>query len=350
MNVAPPLSCQAAALNRPAVRQPARRPGSLRRTGSLQTFWTQGEALSYMIMGRARDVSTPQDGAPFVVGEDAIKAEVGPDGRLVSLVSDGRDGLASFAGLRPGGELRKALARDMPEEGCGDTRLHRLLDDLAGASFMSVAAWYAWDGGIAGLAERSKTRAATERPVEGVCLSYFPGSPVMTKDGRGIDEHADHPIGPLPLVADDPLAFHPLLEFDGPNQWRLRRTDIWREGRELVVDAWFQDSSAIMGDPARRVIFHEYGVVAHIDADSLALNAISVTPHVLPYITCHAAPATALAMLAGNVRDFRELVPALLRKDAGCTHLNDMLRSLQDVAGLAGSLSQPMGPGAASIG
>lgn len=124
-----------------------------------------------------------------------------------------------------------------------------------------------------------------------------------------------------------------------PNEWRLRRTDLWHEGDELLVDAWFQDSSAIRGDPGRRVIFHEYGIAARIDASTLDFTDISVTPYVLPYVTCHAAPATADVLLGQNVVDLRELVFARLRGTAGCTHLNDMLPALQDVAGLAPMLA-----------
>lgn len=331
------LKLEATALNRPAVRQPARRQGSVRRTSSLQSLWTPGEDSRFTIVGRARDLVTLSDRDPAVIGEDGLEAVIGPDGRISAL--DGSrlgNRLAQFAGLRPGGELRKAMARDIADEAARETRLHRLLDDLAGAVFMSVAAWYAWEGGIKGHADRLCAKSVADRPVTGICLSYVPGSPSMTADGRGAEENADHPIGPLPLATADPFRFHALAETDGPNQWRLRRTDLWREGGELVADAWFQDSSAIEGDPGRRLIFHEYGLTARFDPASLEIAAISVTPHVLPYVTCHAAPATAEVLLGRNVRDLRGLVPSLLRGEAGCTHLNDMLRALQDVAALAG--------------
>ena len=336
MTVSNRLRLEAEALNAPAVRQPSRRAGSIRRTSSLQTLWKPDDDRSYAVVGRARDLATSATCDAIVVGEDAISATVSAEGRLASLTGNRlKDRLERFAGLRPGGELRKAMARDMAEECRAETRLHRLLDDLPGAAFLSVAAWYAWEGGVEGHAARTMSMSRLSRPVEGVCLSYVRGSSSMTEDGRGIDKNADHPVGPLPLATDDPLGFHSLVETDDPNQWRLRRTDLWCEDGNLVVDAWFQDSSGIEHDPVRRVIFHEYGLVAHIDAGSLDITAISVTPHVLPYVTCHAAPATAELLIGRNVRELRGLVPVLLKGSAGCTHLNDMLRALQNVAGLA---------------
>lgn len=327
---------EAAALNNASVRQPQRRPGSVRRTSSHQAIWSLENQRQFRIVGRARDLVTPQDGAPEVVGEDTVEAQIGLDGRIVGLTgSVSPQKLEPFAGLRPGGEVRKRLASDMPEEEQAETRLFRLLDDLAGAVFMSVAAWYAWEGGLEGHAARTQVASRTHRPVEGVCLSYVPGSPAMTQDGQGIDEHADHPLGPPPLQTDDPFGFHALVETDLPNEWRLRRTDVWRENDEIVVDAWFQDSSGVPGDDSRRVIFHEYGLVARFAAASLELRAITVTPHVLPYVTCHAAPATAQALVGQNAEELRTQVLAQLRGTAGCTHLNDMLRALQDVTGLA---------------
>lgn len=331
---------EAAALNRVGIRQPALRPRSVRRTSSLQCLWTPGEDRKFDIAGRARDVANRVGRGPSIIGEDSIDAVAGLDGRLLTLGGSRREeALARFGGLRAGGELRKAMARDVGDEARSSTRLHRLLDDLAGATFMSMGAWYAWEGGLAGHAERVGAASITQRPVAGLCLSFVPGSPAMTGDGQGDDENADHPLGPLPVGGDDPGGFHALVEVDGPNQWRLRRTDLWREGGELVADVWFQDSSAVTGDSARRVIFHEYGLVARFNADTQTLTAIAVTPYVLPYTTCHAAPATADVLIGRNVREFSSLVLTRLKGEAGCTHLNDMLRSLQDVAGLVDDLA-----------
>lgn len=335
------LRQMAQALNRTGARQPARRPNSIRRTSSHQSVWLPGNEREYTIIGKARDLLTDAGPHPVSIGEASVSAVIGADGRLGTLSSNETpDRLARFAGLRPGGELRKALTAAMPDEGANDSLLHRLLDDLAGATFMSTAAWYAWEGGIEAHAQRVGVPVMTNRVVTGVCLSHVPGSPALTEDGRGADENADHPLGPLPLASPDPFAFHQLHDADGPNQSRLRRTDIWMDEGDLVADTWFQDSSAIQGESLRRIIFHEYGIVARFDAATLALKAIAVTPFVLPYFSCHAAPATANVLIGKNARELRNLVPIALKGIAGCTHLNDMLRALQDVAGLAAAWAE----------
>lgn len=324
--------------------RPPRR-GSLRRSSSHQSIWSPGDDSRFRMVSRARDLLTQMDGVPVELGEDCLDAQLDVDGRILAMTgSVSTDRLERFVGLRPGGQLRKVLATDMPEEEQAETRLFRLLDDLAGALFMSIAGWYGWEGGIEGHAARTQQNVRTARKVEGVCLSYVPGSPAMTSDGRGIDARADHPVAPTALPVEDPSVFHPLVEIDAPNEWRLRCTDIWREGREYVVDAWFQDSSSLPGDLERRLIFHEYGILARFEAESLELREITVKPYVLPYVTCHAAPATAQALLGHTATDLRQQVLAQLRGTAGCTHLNDMLRALQDVAGLAGLLADNLAP------
>jgi hypothetical protein len=260
------------------------------------------------------------------------------DGRLLTMASLQAGQVSSFIGLRAGGELRKAMAEARAQSLAPGTLGHRLLDDLAGEAFMAKAAWYGWPGGNEGYARISGDSSPVERPVAGVCLSYVPGSPAMTEDGRGIDANADHPLGPNPIPADDPLSFHALIPHDGPNQWRLRRTDLWRESGDLLVDSWFQDSSIAHGDPSRRIIFHEYGLTARIDASTMRVTDIAVEPYVLPYVTCRAAPATGKVLLGQEVENFPDAVLGSLRGTAGCTHLNDMMRALADVDHLARAL------------
>lgn len=341
MTTATPLSKQAAVLNHPAVRQPPLKSGVVRRTSSMQVLWSVGDESRYRIVGRARDVVGKGNPAPEILGEASIEATIGKDSRIVSLIGDRRqETLAGFGGMRPGGELRKAVAHELPEEVRGETLLHRLLDDLAGASFMSTAAWYAWKDGIEGHSARIGVDSLANRPVEGVCLSYVQGSSSMSAAGQGIEDHANHPVGPLPLPIEDCTGFHALIETDQPNEWRLRRTDIWREDDELVVDAWFQDSSVIQDNIAQRVIFHEYSILATFDAATLQLGQIAVSPHVLPYVTCQAAPATAQVLVGRSAHELRDQVLLHLRGSAGCTHLNDMLRALQDITVLASSLAE----------
>ncbi|AEG50847.1 hypothetical protein Sphch_3237 [Sphingobium chlorophenolicum L-1] len=319
----------------------ARRGGSLRRTSSLQSLWPASASQPLRIIGRSRDSFSRDPAHPAEqVGTDWIEATLDNELRLLALTgSRHSDRLASFAGLRPGGEMRKAMAAAIPQEARRETLLHRLLDDLAGASFMSRAAWQSWPGGVEDYARRYGIASPMDRVMTGICLSYVPGSSALTETGMGNKAISDHPPGPLPLAGTEDDAFHTLHDHSGANQWRLRRTDLWQDGDGLFVDAWFQDSSGIHGETERRTIYHEYTIRARFDDAALDLQSIDVDGHVLPYRSCWGAPGTAAVLLGRNARDFRILVPTLLRGSAGCTHLNDMLRALQDVAGMRDTLA-----------
>jgi Protein of unknown function (DUF2889) len=327
--------------NRTVETVPPRRPDSLRRTSSIQSLWPDGIGGPHIMPGRARDLFTGRDGAPVVLAEDEIRATMTPDRRIAAMEGS-RDTamLAQCSGMRPGGELRKFLSVHLPDEISRATLLYRLLDEMGGGAFMAVSAWHSWlPGGEVDYAAEQGLESATNRPVEGVCLSFQRGSVAMTDEGRTNEALADHPFGRFPQSPDDPQTWHPFVASSGPNHLRVRRTDVWLEDDMLHVDAWFQDSTALPDRSDARMIFHEYGIMATIDPESFVLRKISVTPRVLPYSSCFAAPETAARMIGEKVTNFASQVPIMLRGTLGCTHLNEMLRSLHDVPVIAMMLS-----------
>lgn len=328
-------------VNRSAARQPSRRSGSLRRTSSIQSFWPSRPYAVSTMVGRARDLFTGADPSrPLVLGTDWIKARLDADRCLVELdASRHQDVVKEFGGLAPGGPMRKAMARTIPQEAASDTLLHRLLDDMAGGSFLSTAAWFGWPGGIDGYHAETGSANVMDRAVEGLCLSFVPGSAAISETGGTNEALADHPEAPTPIGTDDAHEWHELASLGGPNQWRLRRTDLWREDDALLVDAWFQDSSLVPERSDRRFVFHEYSVRARLDLETLVLQQVEVDAHVLPFLSCRAAPRTARELIGVSATDLRSQVPQLLGGTRGCTHLNDMYRSLQDVAAMAGLLA-----------
>lgn len=329
--------------NQTAGAPPPRRPYSLRRTSSHQTYWPGGGAAPAVMAGRARDLYTRARADQVEVVDHAwIDARLNAKRQIVSLDgSQHRDILAGFAGLAPGGPIRKAMAAQIPQEGEANTLLHRLLDDMAGAAFMSPSAWYDWPGGVEGYSKESGELISFHWPVEGLCLSYTPGSEAMTPEGLNNEAIAEHPFFPPPFSDDDPWQWHEFVQTAGPNCWRLRRMDVFREDGRLVVDAWFQDSSVLPDRTDLRRIFHEYSLLATFDDDDeLRLRSIEATPRVLPYRTCLAGPESAKALIGRSGLEFRKLVIELLSGTRGCTHLNDMLRALQDIGAVAAKLRE----------
>jgi hypothetical protein len=109
--------------------------------------------------------------------------------------------------------------------------------------------------------------------------------------------------------------------------------DVWIEDGAARIDAAFQDSATTPLSGQRRAI-HEYRVRATASIPDLILNAVQATPHILPYRECPAAAANVDVMLGRPLATFRRDVLDSLKGTLGCTHLNDVLRSLADVPAL----------------
>lgn len=323
------------------VTPPDRRPGSLRRTVVMQSLWPGGPAGGIHIVGTARDLWTGEAIAQ-AIDEDRIDVMLTPDKIIDSISATHNDiAMAAFSGIRPGGPVRKAMAQLMPDEVAGATLSHRLLDDLGGTSFMATCAWYDWlPGGFDEYEAAVGASAMLHRSVEGLCISFQPGSYAMTAAGRTNHTFSSHPEAPLPFRSDDPLAWHDFQDDGGPNHWRIRYTDIWFDGPVLRVAAAFQDSAALHDRHDRRLLFHEYVLEAVVDPRDYVLVDVSVTAGSLPFATCLAAPPTARALIGRRLTEFSTLAPAVLAKTAGCTHLNEVLRNLHDVPAMAAKLAR----------
>jgi Protein of unknown function (DUF2889) len=68
------------------------------------------------------------------------------------------------------------------------------------------------------------------------------------------------------------------------------------------------------------------------------LRAVTPVPRVLPYDECPLAVLNVPTLVGLPLSELRTAVLRRLRGPLGCTHLNDMLRALADVPGLAGRL------------
>jgi hypothetical protein len=86
-------------------------------------------------------------------------------------------------------------------------------------------------------------------------------------------------------------------------------------------------------------VLHEYDVEVKVDPATLEVIESAATPRVLPWIECPQAVASAGRLVGHRIGTLRELVRRELKGVTTCTHLNDLLRSLDDVAPLARMLS-----------
>jgi hypothetical protein len=320
-----PLPVADKPVSSPLGHAPLRRPGSVRRTSSIEAIRNPDEAGTAWFHGRARDVLTPlTGGAPITLAEDSMTLLMRERQVIGASGDPTRGDFAKLVGANAGGQLRAALDDAMPAESRNGTPLYLLFDDVGGSSL--VGGWIMRGGSSA------ENRPPTA--MEGVCIGLRPGTSALVGPDRPTPNISFVPALQHP---DDPDGWHPLIDRDYPNFRRARRIDVWREGDHILIDSMFQDSGALQPD-AGRIAIHEYQLRAEADIETMTLRAVSAVPGTLPWAECPAAIVNIDVLVGCPLADLRQEVLNRLKKTAGCTHLNDALRALAEVPVLASSL------------
>lgn len=331
-----PLPIYEHAPSAPFGHSPVRRPGSVRRTMTVEVDWPEGDAVNGRFQGRARDIYTPLDGGgPVVISQDEIVGHFA-DRRAIADVASvpPRSDVASLAGERAGSNLRNAIDRILHHEKESGAPLYLLLDDLAGASLVCMWGWARWHPSYLE-EQREQASAAGESfsiaSMEGVCIGFRPGSrALLHKPGQS--PNSSH-VPPLPNPAD-PLGWHDFaVHGNYANFRRARLIDIWEEGGLIYVEALFQDSASLPDTDVREAI-HEYRLSATADVATGKLLTLEAAPGTLPHAECPAAMVNIGVVLGTPMHELRETVLERLKRTAGCTHLNDMIRALAEAPAL----------------
>lgn len=322
-----PLACQGAG------HAPHRRPGSVRRTTTIDSWWPHGYGHNWEMIGQGRDLVTPFDtSSPTEVARGAFTITASQRREILSIeTTPQHPRYQQLVGVRAGGASREMLSTVM-----GDIRgvpLFQLLDDFAGASLVAGWIWSHWDPNWASrIQERGIIEAAGGKgPTVNICAGFAEGSSALNAEDRPVISGL-HRIEVPPLEnPGDPIGWHATTPpaTNRPCMRRARRIDLWRDGKTIRVDAGFQDSGNV--PDGRRVAIHEYHVHAVIDISSMLVLSLQALPLILPFRECPAASINASRMVNQPIDDFRKLVIEKLPGTAGCTHLTDVLRSLADV-------------------
>jgi Protein of unknown function (DUF2889) len=339
----PHLSDLPANLDDSVTGTPARRPGSVRRTSTIDMVWPGGYGTHLHLVGRARDLLTPTAGEASVLDEATMLVEI-PGSRTVGAieVTPERPGIEGLVGCVGGSDLRNAIDRVLPGEREAATPLHLLLDDIAGTSLIAGFAWSRsrpqmraqMNGGAADKGSMARTFGVRKGRI--ICSGLRPNG--WSDTHRQYDQdpaHAVRPAGDI-TTPDDPLGWHPFPPDPNVGMRRHRRIDLWRDDGVLKVDAFFRD--ACWDPDGTQLALHEYTVTADVDADDHTLMSVVPTPRVLPFPECQWAAPNAARMTGIPVSSFRATVQQTLTELRACTHLNDMLRSLAEVPALAKAL------------
>ncbi|MDB5446331.1 MAG: hypothetical protein JWQ97_1648 [Phenylobacterium sp.] len=331
---------------------PARRANSIRRTSTIDTQWPEGFGQPMVMRGAARDLFTPAAGAPQVLTQDWMQIRASTTREIMSIeTSRGNPAAQALVGSRGGGYLRGEIARVLPDEHVQGTPLHLVLDDFSGASLVAGWAFSRWrpDDWANRIREARRAGGAgapgRNGTMEGICSGFRPGSSALGDDKiPRQDIQSSARVPPLPR-ADDPIGWHDLASQEGVGMRRARRIDVWLD-KVIHVDVGFQDSSTAP-DGGDRIAVHEYHVTATADPVSFEVLSLTSNPRVLPYAECPGASPNVTRLLGKDLRRFRLEVLEQLPGILGCTHLNDVLRSMADVPQLAAQLRQALSEPAA---
>jgi hypothetical protein len=319
---------------------PLRRPGSIRRTTSIDSHWPDGHGQAWVMTGRGRDLLTPADGgAPIELANGGFRIKASPLRQILEIeTTPDHPRAQDMVGVRAGGASREALAQRL-----GDLRglpTYQLLDDFAGASLVAGWIWTQWrDNWLEDeLATMGSTMAQHRQKMTNVCTGFAEGASSLGRsDGPMHDENSVAEVLPLEHP-DDPAGWHDMPRQEGPQNRRARRIDLWRDGAVIKLDAGFQDSGS--NPRGTRSAIHEYRVHAEVDPASFRLISLQALPLILPFRECPGAAIKATRMIGQDLGAFRGAVVDTLPSTLGCTHLNDVLRALADVPVLAAQLPQ----------
>lgn len=336
-----PLTGHERIARNPAGPSPVRRLNSVRRTSSIDTGWPEGFGQPAVMIGRARDILTGPDlGPPKVLAEDSFRIVASARREVIEIeVFPHRPSIDVLVGARGGGHLRKLLAEVMPDERTNASPLYLLLDDFSGASLVAGWIWSQWLNNWQDLAAQSGSKSTAGRGgvMTDICAGFEQGSTALLPDGSSSRDQSFAEVPSL-IHPDDPDGWHRLFDHDPVSMRRARRIDVWRDGADVRIELGFQDSG-INPDGGRTAV-HEYMAHATARGSDLVLADIQVDPRVLPYRECPNAAPNAERLLGLKLRDFRESVLEALPGPLGCTHLNDILRSMAEVPHLAASLDR----------
>lgn len=320
-------------VNGPAPATPRRPPWSVRRTSTIDTCWNGADGEGLRLRGHARDLLTAAPGgAPLVIAQDSFTATLSMQRQILAIESKPpRPAMDRLINARAGGQLRQAIGEALPEELSAGSPLYLLLDDIAGASLVAPWGLNRWDGNRPHSAANEADIKRRRQSMVGVCIGFSPGSPALTNDMPDRNSMVE----PLDIT-DDPWAWHDLGHSEGPSMRRARRIDV-SVGDRIIVEAHFQDSAAQRA--GGRLAVHEYLLRATADRESQALLSLEADPRILPFDHCPAAILNIDILLGTPLSALRQTVLDALPRTRGCTHLNDMLRSLAEAPALVAALA-----------
>jgi hypothetical protein len=286
-----------------------------------------------------------------VVDEMEIVARLDGSNRRVLSISSSpeREGLDQLVGLHVGPGFRGQVNKLFPGEQEAGSLFHLLLDDMVGALLVS-----GYGAQRAGQFERPREPVMPDESAkepkpdpakvtlaqDDLCAGWArEGTMMVTIRATGEIPVSVGPSAPLIERDDDPIGWH-AMEPLGPHAMRRRRcldvSTVTDDERTHQIDVHFRDSH--MDPTDGESVVHEYTVAGGIDVDECRIVEVSARAHVLPWMECPGAVASAERLAGLPIAEVRGRVRREFSGTSTCTHLNDTLRSLGDLSYLVDQL------------
>jgi len=326
-----------------------RRPGSVRRTSTIDTARPDGFRGDLVMTARARDLRTASDATSVVINQVDLSLRVDGSNRQVLSVAShpALPGLDQLVGCPVGPGFRSRVNQVCPGQRQAGTLLHLLLDDLPGAALVS-----GYSAQRAGVLDQPRRRpkgdvgstsglARMMASQDDLCAGWAHDGTLMVTI-RSTDEIPVSAGPPAPSLErhDDPLAWHAMPPLPPHAMRRRRRLDVVEPGgseKAHRFDAHFRDSH--MDQDGAEWVVHEYSATGAFDTVGGRVIDIGAEAHVLPWMECPGAVASAERLSGMPIAELRTRVRRELTGTSTCTHLNDTLRSLGDLEVLVGQMS-----------
>jgi hypothetical protein len=319
----------------PARSTPARRPQSIRRTTTHDTTRPEGLEGPVRLAARGRDLRTGADGTTEVLDLATFEIVAGPflEGTLRHVATEPpHPGIEALIGRSAYAGFRGAVEEVMPGERESGSVRYQLIDDLSTALMLSGRVLRAEGVGFGDRAKGSGMRAADiggSGPPIDMCAGWVAEGAAVAGYVDGVPPLFPAVDAPLVEPDDDPLAWHEHSPMSPHSTRRRRRLDVWREDGLVRVDSFFRDSHA--DGTGRELVVHEYSVWGAIDPVTLEVVSCDAAWGDLPFPECPAAASSAERVVGVATSGLRRHVLKMMVGVSTCTHLNDQLRSLQDV-------------------
>ena len=314
-------------INDPQISTIARQPRSARRTSHVDM--DTPSRFEVNIKGAARDFVTAADGSASTVGEATIDISTEPGYKLSRANCEpGQKIIEQLVGRVVGPGFRAALAEAMDGSISVEHPAYLLMDELPVAALIS---------GYIGLYLNTLGNSGNGSGMKAdICAGWIEsGTMIQSVKKVGKIPTPMGPPAPELSTVNDPDAWHSMPELQSGAMRRRRLLDI--SGSHVF--AMFRDTF-IAPDTGVETVLHEYSINADYDFTAKQFTSCVATPHVLPWPECPNAAASAQRIVGKSAEEVRDFVRREFNGISTCTHLNDLLRSLGDVATLGALISR----------